>query len=93
MAGSARRELLLSPSEVERRYQLMPPYESQEFDHTLGSMVVGSPESCREKIHHLIEGYGCNEIAVLTVTYRYEDRLQSYQLLARALCIDTDTGN
>ncbi|WJD60730.1 MsnO8 family LLM class oxidoreductase [Pseudomonas kurunegalensis] len=84
MAGSAPREPLLSPSEVKARYLKMTQLERVEFDATLGDMVVGSPKSCHDKIQELAHTFGSDEIGVVTVTHRLEDRIQSYRLLANA---------
>lgn len=82
--AKAQREPLLPPSEVKARYLKMTQLERQEFDATLGDMVVGSPESCHEKIQELAQTFGSDEIGVVTVTHRLEDRIQSYRLLANA---------
>lgn len=85
MAGGMHREPLLSPAEVQRRYELMASHERSEFDSTLGEMVVGSPETCLRKIREIASEFACDEIGVVTVTYQFEDRLRSYELLAREL--------
>lgn len=87
MAGRAPREALLSPAEVRMRYERMNQSERHEFDETLDGMVVGSPETCQQKIQDLACDYGSDEIGIVTVTHRFEDRLRSYQLLARAFGI------
>ncbi|WP_079227406.1 MsnO8 family LLM class oxidoreductase [Pseudomonas putida] len=84
MAGGAPREPLLSPSEVRLRYLEMTKPERLEFDATLDDMVVGSPESCHKKIQDLARVFGSDEVGIVTVTHRLEDRLQSYRLLADA---------
>lgn len=89
MAGSMPREPLLSPEEVQRRYERMTAQERIEFDNTLGDMVVGSPETCRERIRHVAKEYGCEEIGLVTVTYRFEDRLRSYRLVSEAFGVST----
>ena len=84
MAGSAPREPLLSPSEVRARYLKMSQPERLEFDATLDDMVVGSPESCLKRIQELAQAFGSDEVGIVTVTHRLEDRIQSYRLLAIA---------
>ena len=84
MAGSMPREPLLSPEEVRQRYERMNRQEQHEFDSTLNDMVVGSAETCRSRIRQIADEFGCEEVGVVTVTYRFEDRLRSYQLLAEA---------
>lgn len=84
MAGVTPREPLLDPHEVQRRYALMPPHQRQAFDDTLNDMVVGAPETCRREIQRIASEFGCEEVGIVTVTYRLEDRLRSYELLGNA---------
>ncbi|WP_349975066.1 MsnO8 family LLM class oxidoreductase [Pseudomonas sp. WHRI 8519] len=91
MSGRAPREPLLDPSEVWRRYHLMSSDERLEFDSTLEEMVVGSPETCRRKIQYIASDYACEEIGIVTVTYRFEERLKSYLLLARELGLPSES--
>jgi len=85
MAGSKAREPLLSPAEVQERYQRMNTEEREEFDRTLADMVVGSPATCRSRIEQIAADFGCEEIGVVTVTWRFEERLESYRLLGEGL--------
>jgi len=55
------------------------------FDEILDGMVVGSPSHCRTEIIRLCESFGTRETGIVTVTYGFETRLASYQLLAQAL--------
>lgn len=84
MAGGMPREPLLDPAEVQRRYALMAPRDRLEFDNTLSDMVVGSPETCSSRIQQIAGEFGCEEIGLVTVTYRLQDRMRSYELLANA---------
>lgn len=81
-AGKAPRETLLSPTEVQQRYKRMSPVERTEFDETMAGMVVGSAQTCRRRLADLALDYECEEIGIVTVTHRFEDRMLSYQLLA-----------
>lgn len=89
MAGKTPREPLLSPANVRERYGQMDKYERREFDDALEDMVVGSLETCQRRIQDLANAFGCDEIGIVTVTHRFEDRLRSYQLLGRAFCTTT----
>lgn len=81
-AGKAPREVLLSPAEVQQRYRQMSPVERAKYDETLAGMVVGSAQTCRRRISEFARDFQCDEIGIVTVTHRFEDRLRSYQLLA-----------
>ncbi|NWD74935.1 hypothetical protein HX890_12550 [Pseudomonas gingeri] len=87
MAGRVPREPLLSPGEVQRRYERMTQQERLEFDNTLGDIVVGSRETCRSRVRHIPDEYGGEEIGLVTVTYSFADLLRSYRLLAEAFDI------
>ena len=84
LAGTTPRQPLLSPAEVQGRYEAMSPHERLAFDDTLGDMVVGSPETCLKEIQRIADEFACDEVGIVTVTHRLEDRLRSYQLLAQA---------
>nr|WP_269803249.1 MsnO8 family LLM class oxidoreductase [Pseudomonas sp. NMI542_15] len=84
MMAGGKRERLLSPDEVQRRYKLMSRHDQDEFDNTLSDMVVGSPETCRGKLQEIATEFGCEEIGVVTVTHSLENRIRSYELLANA---------
>ncbi|WP_412459833.1 MsnO8 family LLM class oxidoreductase [Pseudomonas sp. SC11] len=81
-AGKRPREALLSPSQVQQRYHQMGSAERAEYDATMAGMVVGSAQTCRRRIAQLGREFGSEEIGIVTVTHRFEDRLRSYQLLA-----------
>ncbi|MGP5569949.1 MsnO8 family LLM class oxidoreductase [Pseudomonas helleri] len=85
MSGCGPREPLLSPEQVRERYVQMNPSDRTKYDMTLDDMVVGSPETCRNVIHALAKEFGCEEVGIVTVTYRFSDRLESYRLLANAI--------
>ncbi len=46
------------------------------------SVVIGNPEQCRRKLEELQKRTQCDEISVVTITEKFEDRLRSYELLA-----------
>jgi luciferase family oxidoreductase group 1 len=45
-------------------------------------MIVGTKEQIKQKILDLSEAYETDEFMIVTVTYRFEDKLNSYRLLA-----------
>jgi luciferase family oxidoreductase group 1 len=86
MTGKGQREPLLSPQDVEARRQRMSAAQQHEFAQILNDMVIGSPETCRLRILELAAMFACEEIGIVTVTHAFEDRLSSYQQLAKVLC-------
>ncbi len=49
--------------------------------------AVGTPEQVRTKLLKLAERHGADEMVIVTITYDYESRLHSYELLAKAFAI------
>jgi luciferase family oxidoreductase group 1 len=45
--------------------------------------VIGDPAQCKEKLLALGAAYGVDEFVIVTITYDFEARLESYELLAR----------
>ncbi len=45
--------------------------------------VIGDPAQCKEKLLALGGAYGIEEFVIVTITYDFEARLKSYELLAR----------
>ena len=45
--------------------------------------VIGDPAQCKEKLLALGTSYGIEEFVIVTITYDFDARLKSYELLAR----------
>jgi luciferase family oxidoreductase group 1 len=45
--------------------------------------VVGTPDQVKKKLTSLAERHGAEELVIVTITYDYESRLRSYELLAK----------
>ena len=59
-------------------------FEDKAYYHeTLDSMILGTPKECKEKIEKLAIEYGVDEVMIVNVTYSFEDRIKSYELLAK----------
>ncbi|MSO70239.1 MAG: LLM class flavin-dependent oxidoreductase [Alphaproteobacteria bacterium] len=66
---------------------LAHPYDDQEraiIRANRRRQVVGSPAQCRDRLFALAERYGVDEVVVVTITYDFQARLRSYELLAEA---------
>ncbi len=46
-------------------------------------MILGTAKECKEKIEKLADEYGVDEVIVVNVTYSFEHRKKSYELLAK----------
>ena len=49
--------------------------------------VIGSPETCKEKLLALATQFSADELMVLTITGDYASRLESYELLAEVFAL------
>lgn len=77
---------LFSPGDVVDAYKKMNQQEQSIYDHTLDRMTYGTPEQCAEEITGLASTFGVNEIGIVTVTHDFEQRKESYRLIANQLC-------
>lgn len=48
-------------------------------------MIIGSPSEVKEQLMDLKRLYGVEEIMIVTITHEYEDRLRSYELIAKEI--------
>ena len=74
---------LPSPDDAERLFDDLDDLEKERYGKVLGNTVIGTPRDCRDQLEALAEQYEINEISVVCVTYHVEDRLRSYELLAK----------
>ena len=51
-------------------------------------MILGTPAQCKEQIEKLAQEYDVDEVMIVNVTYSFEDRKRSYELLAREFSLD-----
>ncbi len=47
-------------------------------------IIVGSPDTVKAELTELAEKYGADELMILTITFDFEARCRSYELLAQA---------
>jgi alkanesulfonate monooxygenase SsuD/methylene tetrahydromethanopterin reductase-like flavin-dependent oxidoreductase (luciferase family) len=55
--------------------------------------IIGTPETVTERMHELQEQFQADELMVLTVAGSYRARLRSYQLLADAFQLGSNTSS
>ncbi|WNB92849.1 LLM class flavin-dependent oxidoreductase [Bacillus sp. NEB1478] len=48
-------------------------------------MIIGDPITVKLALKQLQESHGADEVMVVTITHRYEDRIKSYKLLANEM--------
>jgi hypothetical protein len=75
-------EGLLPPGEAARR-ELTPEAAAHVQQYTSGC-IDGDPEEVREGILRAAKSYGTTDVGIVTIAYALEDRIRSYELVARA---------
>lgn len=53
-------------------------------DPRSGHQILGTPDQVRERLERLLAETGADELSVVTITPEFEQRMRSYELLARA---------
>lgn len=84
------RDPLHSPKEVVELYEELDHYDKEYFHETMDSMVLGTPQECKAQIEALAQEYGVDEVMIVNVTYSFEDRKRSYELLAKEFNLDNN---
>jgi len=64
------------------------PAEQARVDQLMADSVLGDGETCARKLEALAASWGIEEIAILTHAFHLEDRMRSYELLARYCGLD-----
>ncbi|WP_173917781.1 LLM class flavin-dependent oxidoreductase [Halobacillus sp. Marseille-Q1614] len=59
-------------------------FEEEQIAENRSRIIVGSPERVKEEIEDLARYYDVNEVIINSIVSPFENRLQSYQLLAEA---------
>ncbi|MEK6243733.1 MAG: LLM class flavin-dependent oxidoreductase [Pseudomonadota bacterium] len=72
------------PTLAEAEQRAFSKEEQQYIRSQRPRAVIGSPETCKEKLLDLAGKFSADELMVLTITGDYATRLESYELLAKA---------
>lgn len=73
---------LLSPEAVQDQRTKFSVTQNAEYDHLLSGYTVGTPDRCKSEIANLAKSFNTNEIAIVTVTYDFVARVESYRQLS-----------
>jgi len=82
MMQAGGKDALLAPDEVQDHRKRFSPSEEATYTHIEAGYTIGTPEQCRDEIDTLATAFGTDEIAVVTVTHDFGERMRSYQRLA-----------
>ena len=78
-----KRDAFKSPKNVKKLYEELSFEDKAYYHETLNSMILGTPSQCKEEIEKLAKEYGVEEVMIVNVTYSFEKRKKSYELLAK----------
>lgn len=73
------------PSPYEASTYKVSSHDEQTVDKIKKKMLIGNPQEVVEKLLQLKRIYQVDEIMIVTITHRFEDRLHSYRLIANEL--------
>ena len=73
-----------SPQETAVALKKLSVPEMDYFNQCMSDIISGTGAECRTKIEALVANCQADEVTVVNVTYTFEQRLRSYELLAQA---------
>ncbi|MGM0520107.1 MAG: MsnO8 family LLM class oxidoreductase [Campylobacterota bacterium] len=78
-----KRDGLQTPQKVQELLKNLSYEDRQYYKKTMNSMILGNAKECKEQIEKLALEYEVDEVIVVNVTYSFEHRKRSYELLAK----------
>ncbi len=85
-------ENLLAPAAALNTYETLSMDDRRYCDQLRNLMIIGDPEECRDQLLNLADRYDADEAIIVNVTYSFEDRIRSYELLADAFGLASQTS-
>ncbi|SNC61095.1 luciferase family oxidoreductase, group 1 [Hymenobacter gelipurpurascens] len=71
----------------------LAPEQRHRLAHHRRRIISGTPEQVKEQTTQLAAHYQVDEVVAVTITYDYQDRLRSYELLAEAFELEASTAS
>ena len=71
-----------TPSPEKAAQYKYSPFELKAIQENRKRMIVGDPKQIRDQLLRLSEEHETEEIMLVSITYSFEDRLRSYELIA-----------
>jgi len=81
----------LFPSPEEARAYPYTPEERAQVRATRTRLIVGSPQTVRDQVCRLVGATGVGEVMVTTMVHDHAARVRSYELLAEALGVGSES--
>jgi alkanesulfonate monooxygenase SsuD/methylene tetrahydromethanopterin reductase-like flavin-dependent oxidoreductase (luciferase family) len=76
------REPMISPEEASET--TLGPLEIQHLEQVNKRSIQGSPDTVKEQILEAAKIYGTNDVSIVTNCHYFEDRVKSFELIAKA---------
>ncbi|GKU82168.1 LLM class flavin-dependent oxidoreductase [Niallia sp. NCCP-28] len=73
------------PSIAEAKKYPLNAEEKKKMERSKDQMIIGSPKEVKNKLQELQMKFQADEIMIVTITHRPEDRIRSYELIAREI--------
>lgn len=73
------------PSIEDAKKYILTETEIENVKNMKRKMIIGNPQQVKKNLLDLQKRYNTDEIMIVTITYSPEDRIRSYQLIAREL--------
>jgi luciferase family oxidoreductase group 1 len=73
------------PSIEDAKKYILSETEIENVKNMKRKMIIGNPQQVKKNLLDLQKRYKTDEIMIVTITYSPEDRIRSYQLIAREL--------
>ncbi len=80
------RNMQVQPIETAKSFAFTPA-ERVFLDRKIEQSVIGNPDQVREKLQAIADEFGVDEVMTVTITNDFQDRLNSYRLLADAFSL------
>jgi len=77
------RDDLISPKDLESIIENLSPRDKSNYDEIMDTMILGNAQECKKEIIELAKIYGVDEVMIVNVTYSFENRKDTYKLLAK----------
>ncbi|MCC3357322.1 LLM class flavin-dependent oxidoreductase [Bacillus sp. REN16] len=77
------------PSFSEAKEYLEKENLHEGFDNFKQKAVIGTPKFVKERLQEIKQAYQADEIMIVTITHSPEDRIKSYELIAREVGLAT----
>jgi alkanesulfonate monooxygenase SsuD/methylene tetrahydromethanopterin reductase-like flavin-dependent oxidoreductase (luciferase family) len=78
------------PSIEEAIAYTMDEKEKETAENMKKKMVIGSPKEVKEMLLEMQQNNNADELMIVTITYSPEDRLRSYELIAREMKMSSE---